>query len=121
MSHRQICVLHEDLDPAEAYAVRWALTAAGSVVQRAVRDGRMPDGQVSISPVDHLDGSLRAGILDQEDLRTILAALRFAASLYEPGLADIRQALDPPSAGTIASAMGKLIASVGKETEQLHS
>lgn len=103
------------LNEAEFHAVRWALSAAGSVVQRAVREGRMAGGQVSVTPADELESSLRAGVLVREDMDTILSALRFAASLHEPGMEDIRQVLEPPAAATIASAMTKIEAGPGRQ------
>lgn len=103
------------LNDAELHAVRWSLSAAGVVVQRAVREGRMVDGQVSVTPAAELEASLRAGVLVREDMDTILAALRFAASLHEPAMEDIRQVLEPPDAATIVSAMTRIETSLGRQ------
>lgn len=64
-----------------------------------------------------MSDSLEADVLHDDDVAMVLAALRFATSLYEEGLEDIRAVLLPPPLTDMTSAQAK-IETVSRSTER---
>lgn len=93
------------LTEAEQEAVLWAAQAAASVVSRAQEEGRLMPAAPAATVFRR---GLEEGTLLEEDRQHLLAALRFACSLYAPAMLDIRQVLQPPELATLQSAERKL-------------
>lgn len=80
----------------------------------------MEGGEAGVLPPE-LATCLRAGMLIDADRPVVLAALRFAAGLHEPGMEDICQVLQPPDGRVIASTLAKIADSGPRAAEQLDS
>lgn len=112
MSHRPVPPATSfTLDAHELHAALWAVSMARSVLRRAASEGRMEDGEDGILPAE-LEACLHEGVLMDADRQAVLSALHFAAGLYEPGMEEIRQVLQPPDGRVIASSMAKIAAGI---------